>query len=80
MNKEGVISMNMQAKNDVLIWEFFKRFQDGDTLDIIVMGSILAMLFFAIAIIIERVYMILFVYESNGAALMQRIQSTCTRQ
>jgi len=66
--------MNMQAKNDALIWEFFKRFQDGDTLDVIVMGSILAMLFVAIAIILERVYMILFVYESNGAALMQRIQ------
>jgi len=67
--------MNMQTKHDTaLIFEFFKRFQDGDTLDVIVMGSILAMLFFAIAIIIERVYMILFVYESNGAALMQRIR------
>jgi biopolymer transport protein ExbB len=68
-------AVNMSAKHEAsLVLDFFKRFQDGDTLDVIVMGSILAMLFFAIAIIIERVYMILFVYESNGAALMQRIQ------
>lgn len=64
----------MNPQNNPLIYQFMARFHDGDVLDVIVMSSILAMLFFAIAIIIERVYMILFVYESNAATLMQRVQ------
>ena len=63
-----------QPQSNQIIWAFFSRFHDGDALDVLVMSSILGMLFFAIAIIIERVYMILFVYESNATTLMQRVQ------
>lgn len=53
-----------------LIEVLHKAFDDGGAF----MWPILIMLFIASGIIIERIYMILFVYESNAAGLMQKVQ------
>ena len=46
----------------------------GEHVDLIVQGAIICMGFAAIAIIIERCYMILYVYTGNGEKLMEKVQ------
>lgn len=66
--------MNASNQGSEILMGFFHRLQDGDLLDVFVMGSILLMLLTVIGLIIERVYMILFVYSANAERLMQKIQ------
>ncbi len=50
--------------------ELIKAFQDGG----VFMYPIAFMLVLSCSIILERIYMILFIYESNPAPLMQKVQ------
>jgi biopolymer transport protein ExbB len=57
-----------------LAGEFLSRFSSGHFLDLVIMWGLTIMFFVSLAIIAERVYMLLFRYNTNAATLMQKVQ------
>jgi biopolymer transport protein ExbB/TolQ len=59
---------------DGIVTEFLTRFHNGNAFDMFLMWALVLMFFGAAGIVVERIYMIFFVYTANAAALMQKVQ------